>query len=82
MAFQKLLDDAKAMIDDLRYAGIGITIVEDAYDRASPYFTLDANGKPIADQDTLRVWLCPVMEELSEALRRAQEEIDKIEGKN
>ncbi len=80
-AFQKLLDDAKAMIDDLRYAGIGITIVEDAYDRASKYFTLDANGKPIADQDTLRVWLCPVMEELSEALKRAQEEIDKIEGK-
>ena len=80
-AFQKLLDDAKAMIDDLRYAGIGITIVEDAYDRASKYFTLDANGKPIADQDTLRVWLCPVMEELGEALKRAQEEIDKIEGK-
>jgi hypothetical protein len=82
VAFQKLLDDAKAMIDDLRYAGIGITIVEDAYDRASKYFTLNASGKPIADQDTLRVWLCPVMEELSEALRRAQEEIDNIEGKN
>lgn len=77
-SFQKLLDDAKAMIDDLTYAGIGITIVEDAYYDADAYFDLDAYGNPIAKQDTLRVWLCPIMKELNEALTKAQDEIDNI----
>ena len=81
-AFQKLLDDAKAMIDDVRYAGIGITIVEDAYDNARDYFTIDASVKPVANQDTLRVWLGPAMRELDDALTKAQEEIDKITGGN
>ena len=78
VAFQQLLNDAKAMIEDLDYAGIGITIVEDAYYNASAYFELDAYGNPVAKQDTLRVWLCPVMKELGEALAKAQEEIDNI----
>ena len=77
-AFQQLLTDSKAMIDDLTYAGIGITVVEDAYDNASAYFTLDSKGNPVAKTDTLRVWLCPVMKDLDEALTRAQEEIDNI----
>ena len=79
-AFQKLLVDAKAMIDDVTYAGIGINIVEDAYDRAGAYFTVDANGYPLAKSDTLRVWLCPVMKSLDDALTKAQEEIDNIMG--
>ena len=80
VAFQKLLTDSKAMIDDVTYAGIGITIVEDAYDDASAYFDLDADGKPVAKADTLRVWLCPVMKKLDDALTKAQEEIDNIMG--
>ena len=79
-AFQKLLTDSKAMIDDVNYAGIGITDVEDAYDDASAYFTIDARGNPVAKTDTLRVWLCPVMKKLDEALRKAEEEIDNILG--
>ena len=79
-AFQALLNEAKALIDDVTYAGIGITIIEDAYEEASPYFDIDANGNPIAKSDTLRVWLCPVMKNLDIALQRAKEEIDKING--
>lgn len=79
-AFQELLTDAKAMIDDINYAGTGITIVEEAYSRARAYYTIDANGNPVANQDTLRVWLCPHMREISNALTRAQDEIDKIMG--
>ncbi len=78
VAFQQLLDDAKAMIENLDYAGIGITIVEDAYYNAAAYFELDANGNPVAKQDTLRVWLCPIMKDLSDALTKAQDEIDNI----
>lgn len=79
-AFQSLLDDAKAMIEDTRYAGTGITDVEEAFASAAPYYTLDANGNPIADPDTLRVWLFPVMNELDRALGVAQDAIDRIEG--
>ena len=78
-AFQELLNDAKYMIEDARYAGIGIHIVENAYNKASSYFTIDANGNPVANPDTLRVWLCPDMRNLDEVLMKAQEEIDKIE---
>jgi hypothetical protein len=78
--FQRLLDKAKAMIDDTRYAGTGITIVEEAYARAKAYYTVDASGNPVANPDTLRVWLCPIMKDLDDALVRAQEEIDNILG--
>lgn len=81
-AFQNLLDRAKLMVDDLTYAGTGITIVEEAYSRAKVYYTLDSDGNPVANPDTLRVWLCPVMTDLDNAIIRAQEEIDKILGNN
>ena len=79
-AFQNLLNRAKLMIDDLTYAGTGITIVEEAYSRTKAYYTLDEAGNPVANPDTLRVWLCPVMTDLDNALIRAQEEIDNIIG--
>ena len=82
VAFQNLLERAKLMVDDTTYAGTGITIVEEAYSRARAYYTLDENGNPVANPDTLRVWLCPIMTELDNALTRAQEEIDNILGKN
>ena len=43
-------------------------------------FTVDANGNPVANPDTLRVWLCPVMADLDDALVKAREEIDNIHG--
>ena len=81
-AFQKLLTESKAMMDDPTYAGIGITIIEEAYYNASAYFDVDAYGNPVAKTDTLRVWLCPVMKDLDYALRRAEEEIEEILGGN
>jgi len=46
--------------------------------RASRYFTVDESGNPVANPDTVRVWLCPVLADLDESLRRAQEEIDNV----
>jgi len=78
-AFQQLLTEAEEMIADIRYAGTGITVVEEAYARASKYYTLDANGKAIANPDTNRVWLLPIMSDLDHVLGVARDAIDKIE---
>jgi len=79
-AFQDLLDEAKAMIDDTTYAGTGIEIIEQGYSRASRFFTPDENGNPVANPDTLRVWITPAIRDLAESIRRAKEEIDNITG--
>ncbi len=77
--FQNLLVDAEAMIANEKYAGTGITVVEKAYAEASKFYTLNAEGKAIANADTRRVWLIPIMEELDHVLTVAQEAIDRIE---
>ena len=43
--FQRLLNEAKEIIEDLTYAGTGITYVEDAYEAASRHYTLDSSIK-------------------------------------
>lgn len=78
--FQRLLEDAKAMIDDITYAGTGITVVEEAYERAAPYFTMDANGNPVADPTITRAQLCPIVQDLEANLKVAQDKIDEITG--
>lgn len=76
--FQRLIIDAKAMIEDNRYAGMGILDVENAYERAAKYYTLDAEGNPVANAGVERVKLCPVIAELDHALTVAQDAIDKL----
>ena len=78
-AFQGLLTDAEAMIANEKYAGTGIKVVEEAYRKAAKFYTMDANGKAIANNDTRRVWLIPIMNELNHVLTVAQDAIDKIE---
>ena len=76
--FQTLLDEAKEIIDNRNYAGPGMIAVEDAYENASKYYTLDANNNPVANSNTLRAWLCPILTELEHAVRVAQEEIENL----
>lgn len=78
--FQDLLIHAKEMIEDTTYAGTGIVVVEDAYAKAAEFYTLDADNNPIANPDSKRVWLCPIISELEHSLKVAQDAIDKIEG--
>lgn len=77
--FQKLLVKAEAMIANQKYAGTGISVVEETYAKAASFYTLDANGKAIANSNTRRVWLIPIMQELDHVLTVAQEAIDKVE---
>ena len=78
-AFQRLLVDAEEMIANEKYAGTGIRVVEDAYRKAARFYTLNESGKAIANNDTRRVWLIPIMNELNHVLTVAQDAIDKIE---
>lgn len=80
--FQSLLYDAKAMIEDLTYAGTGIKVVEDAYEKAARYYTIDANGNPVVNEGITRAQLCPIVRELETTLRVAQDKIDEILGNN
>lgn len=76
--FQRLLNEAKELIDDYTYAGTGITIIEDAYETASRHYTLDANGNPVAKHGVTRAQLIPVMVELDYAITEARKAIDAI----
>ena len=76
--YDELLADAEDMIEDLTYAGTGITIVEDAYAAAAPYYTIDENGNAIADSTVTRAQLIPIMTNLDYALVKAQEAIDNV----
>ena len=78
-AFQRLLNDAKDIIDDLTYAGTGITVVEDAYEAASRYYTLDANGNAVAKQGITRAQLIPTMVRLDHAITEARKAMDAID---
>ncbi|MBQ7379967.1 MAG: hypothetical protein IJW70_09880 [Clostridia bacterium] len=80
--FQQLLTDAKTMIEDTTYAGTGITVVEEAYERAAPFYTLDANGNPVANANVTRAQLCPIVRDLETNLSVAQDKIDEITGNN
>lgn len=77
-AFQTLLTRAKAMIDDLTYAGTGITIVEDAYEAAGHLYTVDRRGRPTAKNNLTRAQLIPHMISLDYALTEAQKAIDAL----
>ncbi len=78
--FQDLLTRAKAMMDDMTYAGTGITVVEEAYMETARFYTLDEAGNPVANPDTTRARLAAMVAEMDHALTVAQEAIDRIES--
>lgn len=76
--YQSLLTRAKAMIDDLTYAGTGIDVVEKAYANAMKHCTLDADGNPVANAGTTRAQLIILISDLDHALVEAQKAIDAL----
>ena len=77
--FQNLLTKAEEMIDNQKYAGTGIEVVEEAYAKASAFYTIGPDGKAVANQGTRRVWLIPIMQDIDHVLQVAQDAIDQIE---
>lgn len=76
--FQRILTESKEVIEDIRYAGIGIERIETAYQKAARYYVLDADGNPIANAGTTRAQLLPTMIELNYALAEAKEVIESL----
>lgn len=81
-AFQELLRDAEDIINDDRYAGIGISDLTEIYRAASKFYTIDAEGRAIATQNVSRSWLIPTMTDLDQAITSARDKIAEIEGTN
>lgn len=68
---QTLLDHAKAIIDTQDYAGTGIDLVEAVYREVNNYYTVDANGNPVAKDGLTRAQLCPIISKLFYAVDEA-----------
>ena len=75
--FGRLLTEAKAIIDDVRYAGTGIDEVEDAFWDAYRHFSLDENNNPVPDPNVTRAQLCPDVRALDAAIRTVKEKIEE-----
>lgn len=65
---QTLLTHAKQIIDSHEYAGTGITTVEDVYEAASRFYTLDANNNPVVNSNLTRAQLLPSIQKLYNAI--------------
>jgi hypothetical protein len=76
--FQRILNESKGIIEDLTYAGIGIEMIEAAYNDASKYYTVDANGNAVAKYGITRAQLLPSMVNLNHALTEAKEAIENL----
>ena len=79
--FQLLISDAKELIDDMRYAGIGIEMIEEAYEYAASYYYLDDQGSPVAISGTTRTQLLPIIKDLDYAVSEARRAIEELANK-
>ena len=61
---ETLLNDAKRILDNQSYAGIGIDLVEEMYEKYADLYTVDGNGKHTVKADATIVQLSPALENL------------------
>ena len=73
---QRLITEAKELIDDMRYAGIGIEMIEEAYTNASRYYTLDSSGNHVVTQGVTRAQILPIIRSLNHAIEEARQSIE------
>ena len=75
---QRLFNEAKELIEDMRYAGVGIELIEEAYSAASRYYTLDGSGNPVATQGITRAQLLPTIRNLDHSVSEAKQVIENL----
>ena len=68
---QALLNDAKRIVDNPTYAGMGIDLVQEAYDKYSDLYTIDGNGNHIVASDSTIAELSPAIENLYRVVNEA-----------
>jgi hypothetical protein len=74
-----LLDDAKRLIDDKAYAGMGIDLVKEAYLKYSDLYTVDENGKHTVDPDATIAKLSPAISNIYKVVNDALVRIDALD---
>ena len=78
---QTLLNDAKRVLDDRAYAGVGIELVEEVYVKYSYLYTVDENGNHVVNSDATIAQLSPAIERLYSAVNDALTEMDTLSKK-
>jgi len=76
---QRLLTEAKGIIEDTRYAGTGIDDVEKAYYEAAAFYTLDADGNPVAIANIPRARLCPIVRQLYASIETVKDKMEQLQ---
>ncbi|MBR2721197.1 MAG: hypothetical protein IKB75_00260 [Clostridia bacterium] len=75
---QSLLDDAKRLIDSPEYAGVGIHLIEETYEKLSALYTVDADGNHTVDADATVAQLSPAILELYQVVSDALLQIEAL----
>ena len=74
-----LLDDAKRIVENKSYAGVGIDIVNEAYLKYADLYTVDENGNHTVDANATIAQLSPAILNLHKAVNDALMRIDALE---
>lgn len=77
-----LANDAKRIMDNHQYAGVGIDIVAETYERYSYLYTVDANGNHSVRADLTIAQMSPAIVNLYSAVSDALMKMDAIQKEN
>ena len=79
-ALQTLLNDAKRLIDNHRYAGVGIDLIIETYAKYAPYYTVDANGNHTVNTDLTLAQISPAIINLYRDVNAALTKIEELQA--
>ena len=74
--FQTLLNHAKRIVESPNYAGVGIEMVEEVYDKYADLYTVDANGNHTVDSTLTIAQLSPAILDTYRVVNEALIRID------
>ena len=72
------LHEIKPKLDDNGDVMVAKSLIPGKTIKAAKYYTLDANGKPVASQGITRAQLLPMIKDLNHAILEAKEEIENL----
>ena len=81
---QNLLNDAKRIINDHRFAGMGIELVEEVYYSlgSSGYYTIDGNGNHVVNSELTVAQLSPSIVNLYRVVNDVLAKMEEMNGQS
>ena len=76
---EKLLDDAKRLMENPEYAGLGIDLIEEMYWQHSSLYTVDANGNHTVKPDSTIAQLSPAITDLYKVVNDALVRMNELQ---